>query len=101
VERKMKIPIFFLATCIVLAGCGSGPAPPRDENLTAFMETFAECARLSRKYSDDEDVLSDELAQVDFPENWSELVDSLAARYGGDVDFWTRTFIEISETSRR
>lgn len=97
----MRILRYLVVTCIVLAGCGPGPAPPRDENLTAFMETFAECARLSRKYSDDADMLSDELAQVDFPEDWSGLVDSLAARYGGDVDFWTRTFIEISDTSRR
>jgi hypothetical protein len=91
---------FLFALSLMITACS--PAPPAEhEDLAEFVEVFSECARIYRVYSDSPEMLSDELAQVDFPENWEEMADSLIARYGGDVDFWIATFNEISSRSRR
>ena len=87
--------------CLIVIACSPATPPPEDENLATFVEKFSDCARVFRIYSDNEAMFSDELAQVDLPEDWAELVDSLTAFYGGDLDFWTETFIEIADRSRR
>lgn len=99
--RKMQILRYLCATCLIMMACTSGTHAPEDEDLVLFIETFSECARVYRVYSDREEMLADELGQVDFPEDWTALVDSLTAVYGGDLDFWIETFTEISNRSRR
>jgi hypothetical protein len=81
--------------------CSSASTPPEHEDTEAFVETFSECARVFRVFSENDSTLADELAQVDFPEDWQAMVDSLTAYYGGDVDFWLGTFNEIANRSRR
>ncbi len=92
----------YLSTaCLVIAACSSGSPPAEHEDLDTFVETFAECARVYRVFSENDSTLSDELGQVDFPRNWQAMVDSLTRYYGGDVDFWLGTFTEIANRSRR
>lgn len=92
---------FVFALSLIVMACSPAAPPTEHEDLAAFMEVFSECTRTYRVYSDDEEMLADELAQVDFPENWHEMVDTLTTYYGGDVDFWIATFNEISSRSRR
>ncbi len=97
---KMATAKCLLGLGLVLAACSPPSAPVGDGRLDTFVQVFSECARISRVYSDDPDMLSDELRQVRFPGNWAELVDSLTASHG-DVDFWIDTFDEISARARR
>jgi hypothetical protein len=96
----MDILKYLCLTCLLLAACSS-TRPVEDEELSTFVETFATCAQTYRMYSDDPEMLADELSQVKFPENWQGLVDSLTARYDGDVAFWSLTFRDIADRSRR
>jgi hypothetical protein len=92
---------YLCAICLVVMACTLATHTPEDENLDLFIEAFSECARVYRVYSDRQEMLADELGQIDFPENWTALVDSLTASYGGDVDFWIETFTEIANRSRK
>ncbi|MGD9141145.1 MAG: hypothetical protein PVJ42_06345 [bacterium] len=96
-----RIPRCLFALSLILLACSPTAPPEEHENLERFMETFSECARIYRVHADDPEMLADELRQVDFPENWKAMADSLTAYYEGDVDFWIETFNEISTRSRR
>jgi outer membrane biogenesis lipoprotein LolB len=98
---NIRILRFLLVLSLVLTACSTSTPPEEHEDLDAFMETFSECARIYRVHSEDAEMLSDELQQVDFPENWKEMVDSLTVFYSGDLGFWIETFNEISARSRR
>jgi hypothetical protein len=97
----MRILRFLLTTCLIVTACSPGAPPAEHEDIGTFIETFSECARVYRVFSENDSTFADELGQVDFPENWNEMVDSLTAHYGGDVDFWMGTFTEIANRSRR
>lgn len=89
------------ALSLILLACSPAAPPEEHEDLEEFIEIFSECGRIYRVNVDDPEMLADELRQVDFPEDWEAMVDSLTAYYEGDVDFWIGTFNEISARSRR
>jgi hypothetical protein len=97
----MRILKFLCATCFIVMACSSATPPAEHEDLGTFVETFSECARVYRVFSESDSTLSDELGQVDFPDDWHGVVDSLTTYYGGDVDFWMGVFTEIANRSRR
>lgn len=99
--RMMRVSGYILAICLILIACSPASPPVEDEELAAFVETFSECARVYRMYSHDEEMFPHELSLIEFPENWGEMVDSLTALHGGDLEFWTAAFTEISDRSRR
>ena len=86
----------FLATL----ACADGRELPEDPNLDLFIETSAKCAYTERAYSHDDDLLSQELAEIDFPADLGAIVDSLLSTYGSDADFWHQVYSEILERSR-
>jgi hypothetical protein len=92
---------YLCIACLVFIFCSPAAPPAEDEDLALFVQTFAGCARVYRMYSNDGEMMSDELALIGFPPNWLDLTDSLLASYGGDIGFWSATFAEIDERSRR
>jgi len=83
-HRKMSISRWFCAAFAAALLCApvaltKGNANI-DEDLAAFIETFSECGRRYRLYEHDPEVLKDELSQLDFPDNWSAMVESLVVR---------------------
>ena len=89
------------ATCLIVMACSSGTPPAEHEDIDTFVGTFSECARVYRVFSENDSTRADELAQVEFPADWTVMVDSLASYYGGDVEFWLGTFNDIANRSRR
>jgi hypothetical protein len=85
----------------VLTACTPGQDLPEDEALESFIEKTSRCAYLERAYSHQSDLLKSELAEITFPPDWTEKVDSLLAEYGADAGFWFEVYHRISEQSRR
>jgi hypothetical protein len=81
-------------------GCGDSIELPDDPDLEVFIRTMAACARVERAYSGNPVMLEREMAAVDFPPLWEELVDSLLATYGGQPEFWEAVYTEILARSR-
>jgi hypothetical protein len=91
-----------LLIAVVLSGlaCTDSRELPDDPRLEIFIRTMAACARVERAYSDNPIMLEREMADIDFPPLWEELVDSLLATYGGQPDFWQVVYTEILDRSR-
>jgi hypothetical protein len=85
---------------VAVPGCSHRQEIPDDPRLEVFIDTMARCAHVDRAYSGNPEMLARELDRVEIPPNWSELVDSLMATYGGDPDFWTAVYGEILKRSR-
>lgn len=96
-----RIPRHLFALSLILLTCSPAAPPAEHDNLEEFMETFVECGRIYRMHADDPEMLADELRQVDFPDDWKAMADSLTTYYESDVDFWIDTFNEISARARR
>jgi hypothetical protein len=88
------------ALVCALAGCSSKQGLPNDPNLEKFIDVSARCSYVERAFAGDPDLFKEEMAKIDFPPNWKELVDSLIARYGTDAAFWDKVYTEIVERSR-
>ena len=89
-----------LLAVLVCAGCARNQGLPDDEDLELFIELSSKCVYIDRAYSHKEELREAELAALPFPPNWTELVDTLLARYGTDADFWYEVYSEISDRSR-
>jgi len=61
----------------------------------------AECVSVDRAYSHDPELAKEELAQVELPAAWKQLVDSLIAAHGSDPGFWYDVYTQIVERSRK
>jgi hypothetical protein len=86
-----------LACC----GCGSRGRLPDDADLGLFIDVSSRCAYTERASSHDEDLYSQEMAAIEFPANWEQIVDSLLTVHGAEADFWYEIYSEISRRSRR
>jgi hypothetical protein len=89
--------IVAVLACLTCADDGDIPEDPR---LEVFIRTMAACARIERAYSGNPQMLEREMAEVDFPPFWGELVDSLLITYGGQPELWQSVYAEIVERSR-
>ena len=85
---------------LVALACADDQELPEDSNLDLFIETSARCAYIERAYSHNDDLLSQELAEMDFPANLDSIADALLITYGSDPDFWHQVYSEILERSR-
>jgi hypothetical protein len=83
-----------------VVACADRREVPDDPQLEIFIRTMARCAYVDRAYSGNPDMLEREMADIDLPPRWQELVDSLLASYGGDPDLWQTVYEEIMERSR-
>ncbi len=93
--------LFLIAVVLSGLACGDDSRDiPEDPQLEVFIRTMAACARTERAYSGNTDMLQREMADVDFPPLWEELVDSLLVTYGGQPDIWEAVYAEILERSR-
>ena len=97
----MQVLSYFLMTGLILVTCASEKVPEADESLEAFVEVSSRCAYVDRVFRDDDELFQDELAQIDFPPDWEQLVDTLLVTYGGDPEFWHEVYVEISARARR
>lgn len=86
---------------LAAAGCSEKMSLPRDPNLDTFIRVSAKCAYIDRAFSHDPEGAQEELAQVQFPANWKEIVDSLITAHGSDPAFWSEVYTQIVERSRR
>jgi hypothetical protein len=95
---------WFLAIIAValvsVPACSDHRKLPEDPQLEIFIRTMARCAKVERSFSANPDLLGREMAGVDLPAHWQELVDSLITRYDGDPDFWQAVYQDILERSR-
>ena len=82
---------------VVMSGpaCTDSRELPDDPQLEVFIRTMAACAHAERAYSGNPVMLEREMADIDFPPLWEELVDSLLITY-----FWQAVYTEILERSR-
>jgi len=55
---------------------------------------------VERAFASDPELFKEEMAKIDFPPDWKELVDSLVKAYGTDAGFWNKVYTEIVERSR-
>lgn len=90
-----------LLAALLLAGCSGRDNLPKDANLELYIATSAKCAYVDRAFSNDPELFREEIAEVNLPENWKAISDSLLDAYGSDVRFWYRVYSEIAERSRR
>lgn len=90
-----------MVVMVALTACTPGEDLPEDETLEALIEKTSECVYVERAYSRQSDLFRSELAEIEFPPNWTAKVDSLLEEYGADADFWFEVFHRISEESRR
>lgn len=84
-----------------VGGCSRKHNLPRDANLELYIAKSARCAYVDRAFSNDPELFEEEIADIDLPENWKEISDSLLDVYGPDVEFWYKVYGEILERSRR
>jgi hypothetical protein len=56
---------------------------------------------VDRAFSNDPELFREEIAEVNLPQNWKEISDSLVTTYGTDVRFWYQVYTEIQERSRK
>ena len=89
-----------IALVISSLACGNSREIPDDPRLETFIRTMAACARVERAYSDNPLMLEREMADIDFPPFWEDLVDSLLVTYGGQPDLWQAVYTEILDRSR-
>jgi hypothetical protein len=87
---------------VVMSGpaCTDSRGLPDDPQLEVFIRTMAAYAHAERAYSGNPVMLEREMADIDFPPLWEELVDSLLITYEGQPDFWQAVYTEILERSR-
>jgi hypothetical protein len=90
-----------LVLVVLTAGCGEGRSLPKDANLDTFIRVSAKCVSVDRAFSHDPELAREELAQVEFPAAWKQLVDSLIAAHGSDPSFWYDVYTQIVERSRK
>ena len=83
-----------------IVSCADHRELPDDPQLEIFVQTMARCAHVERAYSGNPDMIEREMADIDLPSDWQEIVDSLLASYGGDPDLWMAVYGEILEKSR-
>jgi hypothetical protein len=84
-----------------IGGCSRPQKLPRDANLELYVTMSARCAYVDRAFSNDPELFREEIAEVNLPQNWKEISDSLVTRYGTDVKFWYQVYSEILERSRK
>ena len=90
-----------LALVLLTAGCGERRNLPKDANLDTFITVSAKCVSVDRAFSHEPELAREELAQVEFPAAWRELVDSLIAAHGSDPGLWYDVYTQIVERSRK
>ena len=89
-----------LAVALAPSGCGGRRDLPDDPNLETFIKASSECVFVDRAFSQEPDLLRQEMAEVEFPADWKRLVDSLLAAYGTEPAFWYDVYSRIVEQSR-
>lgn len=92
--------LLLVSVLLSVLACAESPRLPDDPRLEVFIQTMAACTRVERAYSDNPVMLEREMADIEFPESWDKLVDSLFVTYGGRPDFWQVVYTEILERSR-
>lgn len=90
-----------LLTVSSIGGCSRRQNLPKDANLELYIAASARCAYVDRAFSNDPGLFREEIAEINLPQNWKEISDSLLGAYGADVGFWYRVYTEILERSRR
>jgi hypothetical protein len=94
------IHLFLIVAITSAVACADRRELPDDPQLEIFIRTMARCAHIERAYSGNPDMFDREMADIELPPRWQELVDSLMASYGGDPDLWKAVYEEILERSR-
>jgi hypothetical protein len=95
-----RIHLILIGVVMLSLACTDSREIPDDPRLEVFIRTMAACARAERAYSDNPIMLEKEMADIEFPPLWSELVDSLLMTYGGRPDLWEVVYTEILDRSR-
>jgi hypothetical protein len=91
----------FVFVFFIVLACAEDQELPEDANLELFIETAAKCAYIERAYSHDDDLFSEELAEIAIPAGLDSILDSLFSTYGAEPDFWHQVYSEILERSRK
>ena len=92
--------LLLISVVMSVLACADSRELPDDPRLEVFIRTMAACTRVERAYSDNPIMLEREMADIEFPDSWDELVDSLLVTYGGHPDFWQVVYTEIADRSR-
>ena len=90
-----------VGSSLACCGCESRDRLPEDADLGSFIEVSSKCAYTERASSHDEDLFRQEMANIEFPADWEQTVDSLLSIHGAEADFWYEVYSEISRRSRR
>jgi hypothetical protein len=96
-----KIVTVTLAAFVACLACTPRKELPEDPDIEVFIETSSRCAYVERAFSHDDDLFKEKMAEVEIPPRWEQMVDSLLARHGAQVDLWHEVYSEISKRSRR
>jgi hypothetical protein len=97
----LALAIALAALAAFACSCSKSKGLPEDPNLELYIDVTARCAYADRAFSNDPELFREEIAEVNLPEDWKEISDSLLAAYGADVEFWYQVYTRILERSRK